>query len=368
MKIAILSIGNEVLRGSVLNTNAHFLAHLLHSHGYEIAVHLCIADEITTMQEAVDDLLKKVDIIITTGGLGPTCDDLTRLLFEPATYFDNPVGTAKGLAVEKGKGWVFCLPGPPREMMEMAEHQMLPFLKEKLPVVNPFYSKTFSLMMTSELEVDPFLREYAGSAIDVGVYPNYGYLFVSFSAASETLLEEVVSKFRKNFSHLIYSEEEKKIEVALLELMHEKKKSLCLAESCTGGLISSLITKVPGSSHYFLGSVVSYADAIKEKILHTQSLKEHGAVSFEVVKEMAGSALKLFDADYSIAVSGIAGPSGGSLSKPIGTVFGAICSKKETILLTVPVRPYFNREMIQIVSANYLLSQLYSFVKKDGLS
>lgn len=367
---AILTIGNEILSGRILNTNSQFLSKLLSQHGYKVVSHLAILDDLEVIKEAAEEIVKQVDIVITTGGLGPTCDDKTKeallsVFFERGALA-NSLGTAPGLILQKGEKYLFSLPGVPQEMKQMAEHQLLPFLIEHVREEEAYVEKLYSLAFHNELEIDPFLRSLKG--IEVGIYPNYGYLSVSLAARGKSKeearakLDKPLVQFEEQFSRYLYAAEDGKLETALCQLFCERGLTLSTAESCTGGLIASTLTKVPGASNYFLGGVVTYSDPQKETLLKVkkETLKKKGAVSKEVVEEMAKGALALFGSDYAIAVSGIAGPGGGTKEKPVGTVWGAIAKKGEQVegkLLDLKVRK--SRELIQIESTNQLLGFLY---------
>jgi nicotinamide-nucleotide amidase len=362
MRTEILSIGYEVLDGQTQNTNAAFLGRALSEKGYEIAGHRVVADGHALIIDSLKEALSRSDFVIATGGLGPTIDDLTKkaaadlfkapleidqelyaelktrypdsddlknqaLVPKGAIVLKNRVGSASGLLFLREKGLLFLLPGPPREMEPMFEEQVQPLLEQHFPLVTPPTMLRLSLCMLRELDVDPILREIEKENPDVqiGIYPSYGTLQVRFKIAKQTeRLALWAERIRQAFPAHLY--EGASIAEALHRILIEKGKTLALAESCTGGAISERLTAMADASKYLFGSLVVYTNEWKQQFLDVkeETLQRHGAVSRETVVEMVQGLFAKTEADYAIAVSGIAGPTGGSAEKPVGTVYIAV--------------------------------------------
>lgn len=402
-KIILVSIGAEILKGSTLNTNVHFLSGLLAKRGYQVVHHLVVNDEGAEMIKGIEWAFEGVDVVITTGGLGPTCDDLTKRMAvnymgyelelnqevaddlkgrfgaipsieeqaqqpKGALLLKNRVGTASGMVMEKGEKRLALLPGVPTEMKAMAQSELLPWLEREFPLSDQYETAEFYLSMKNESEVDPFLRELSEQAphIEMGIYPAYGTLTVRFS--SRQGLGDIPEEFRKCYEPYIYESLDGTIQGAIQQLLISKGKTLVTAESCTGGAISSKLTSIAGASEYFLGGIVSYSNEMKCSILGVahETLDAHGAVSRETAIEMAQGALEVSGADYAISVTGIAGPGGGTAVKPVGLVFGAICGRGGLIDGgKIPCRSSAPRSVIVEKVSNYLLAALYRRIQFD---
>jgi nicotinamide-nucleotide amidase len=358
--VEVVAIGNEVLAGYTVNTNASFISQELSKRGFCVSRHVVLPDERDALQVGLRESLGRADIVIATGGLGPTFDDKTRQivaeLFGVNLYYDediaaklrakfgdvpsiknqatiprgavilnNDVGTAPGFIFEAQGKMLVILPGVPLEMKSM-------LLKEvifRLPREDDVYRASIYITGIPEIEVDPFLRLLQDKypRILFGIYPSHGVLGVRLS--SKERIDPAVQAIKGRFRDNIFEAETGTIEEAVQNSFIEKGLTLGLAESCTGGSIASQITKRSGSSEYFRGSVVSYSNDVKKALLGVsqESLEGHGAVSKVVVEQMALGALRVLNTDYVIAVSGIAGPSGGTPEKPVGTVWAAIAGK-----------------------------------------
>jgi len=329
MSIEIIAIGNEVLRGMVVNTNGAFLGRRLDEEGWKVARHSVLPDVRDVIISGLQEALKRSSIVIATGGLGPTLDDLTAecvatLFSNPAKELKNRIGSAPGFCFREGEKVLFLLPGVPQEMEVMFEKEVLPLL----PVQKKGCSVTVRFAMLRETEVDPLLREMK---MDAGIYPSYGTLTVVLRGPDLAVLEEGKEKLKKQFSSHYYESPSGKLEEAIQEWMIRNKKTVACAESCTGGFLASQLTLVPGASAYFLGSIVAYSNALKEQLLHVshKTLTTHGAVSEQTVKEMWLGVLDVTGADFAVAVSGVAGPTGGTPEKPVGSVYYAVGFKNK---------------------------------------
>lgn len=324
MSIEIVAVGNEVLRGMVVNTNGAYLGRRLDEEGWTIVRQSVLPDSKESLIKGLEEALKRSSIVIATGGLGPTLDDLTAecaatLFSTPATYLKNQIGSAPGFCFKEGKKLLFLLPGVPQEMEIMFENEVL----TQLPPQKKDHRVTIRFAMLRETEVDPVIREMK---VEAGIYPSYGGLTVVLRGADLEVLEAGKEKLKKKFSSHYYESASGKLEEAIQNWMIQNKKTVACAESCTGGFLASQLTAIPGASAYFLGSIVSYSNRLKEMVLGVspETLATKGAVSLETVKEMWTGVLKTTGADFGIAVSGIAGPSGGTAEKPVGTVFFAV--------------------------------------------
>ncbi len=369
--IEIISIGDELLNGSTLNTNAKYLASQIFDMGYHVAHMTTLPDDDDILFAGIEKALSRSKIVITTGGLGPTLDDkteeiVTKLLPDGLKKLDNTIGSASGLLFED-QGLI-VLPGVPREMEAMWQ-SVQPYVKERLASEILTYHKKITLCHLPELSVDPTLRELKKTlpAIDFGIYPSYGTLIVRMSALKPDVLEKATDVITAKFSTQVMALCACKAEEALHTLLIEEKKTLSFAESCTGGSLASRITALADASTYFLGSVVSYSNSAKEQILGVskQTLETHGAVSEEIAREMLEGVFEKFGSDYAISVTGIAGPSGGTKEKPVGTVWVALGKKGEKphIGLVPKTKSAHKRETIIEITATFVLSSLWRLIK-----
>ena len=382
MNVEIVNTGSELMLGRVLNTHQQFLCRRLADLGHVVTRQVAIADTGSEIQNAVREALSRADLVITTGGLGPTSDDLTRELIaellgkklienkevlvhienfftkrgrprpaktsvetfapEGAIVFLNATGTAPGLAMKisnpkseiRNPKWLVMLPGPPRELRPMFDNQIAPLLKREF-ADEIFICRTILTTGIGESRVQEFLevdfQPLVKRGLEIGYCARPGAVDVRLTASgatAEKLVAEGEAVVQKILGESIFGHDDEEIENVVVKLLAQKKKTLALAESCTGGLIANRITDVPGASEVFLGGVVSYANAAKEKFLsvRAETLQSHGAVSEAIAREMALGAREKFNSDFAIAVTGIAGPSGGTAEKPVGTVFIALAS------------------------------------------
>ncbi len=403
MTIEIIAIGHEVLHGVINNTNASFISAELLKAGWNVKRHTVLPDDAQSLEEGIREALARADMVITTGGLGPTCDDLTRSI--ASKIFDSPIQRDEELVKEltsrygekltsledqslaptKAKrltnrlgtasGWVFSengrrlalLPGPPREMSAMLIDVLLPQLSSIIgqqPRQN--FIQVSQLCCLREDDVDPFLRKLSQEfpSVHAGIYPGYGSLTVRFSSPSEQETESCQQALEREFGTYLFYSPHGKIEESIHSWFKEHEQTLAFAESCTGGRLASQITLLPGASEFFLGSLIVYADQLKRDLLGVaeSTISSLGAVSKEVVEEMLEGLFKKTQADWALAVSGIAGPTGGSHEKPVGTVWCAMGQRghpPETALLYFP----FSRETIITVTSTYLLGALWRKIR-----
>lgn len=373
----LINIGDELLIGQVINTNAAFIGQQLTTAGFELTDIMTIGDDGEQIQETVTCALQKTDVVILTGGLGPTRDDITKkvicdifhrelaiddeTLKRLAAYFasrnmeltdtnrmqaevptgsivlKNELGTAPGLWIEESGKVLISLPGVPFEMEKLLTDEVIPRLKARNTEHHAILYKILQCTGIAESSLSDKLTEYEAQlpeGFSLAYLPKPGVIRLRLTARgnnSESLslsLNEQFEKLQFIVGEYAFADRDVPIEVIIGELLTRGKKTLAVAESCTGGNISHLITSVPGSSNYFEGSIVSYSNTIKRDILNVreENLKRRGAVSEQVVSDMVLNTMGLFDVDYAIATSGIAGPGGGTPEKPVGTVWIAVAT------------------------------------------
>jgi nicotinamide-nucleotide amidase len=341
MSIEIVSIGNEVLRGMILNTNTAYLSRKLAEEGWNVERQTTLPDETEPLVQGLKEITERCDVAIATGGLGPTLDDNSlfcaqKLFKKPPEKIANPVGSAFGCLFKDQKRVLILLPGIPQEMEAMFEKSVIPFLKKHLPVAKKLHKESVHFCLLREDHVDPLLRKLREQyKLDIGIYPGYGTLSVVVQGPAQKEVQAATKLIAKTFEKDLMPSA--RAEESIHHWMQKHKKTLAFAESCTGGFMSAQVTAMPGASEYFLGSLVTYADELKEEILNVPAatIKKHGAVSGEVVLAMWKGLMKKTGADYGIAVSGIAGPTGGTAKKPVGTVWFALGRKgKEPVVDT----------------------------------
>jgi len=410
--VEIINTGSELMLGRVLNTHAQWLGRRLGDLGYNLVRQVAVPDTGKSIQDAVREALGRVRIIVVTGGLGPTSDDITRQLIaellgkklvtddrvlreieeffavrkrpmppsnavqalapEGSIVLYNPNGTAPGLAIDvnpnpfgSAPAWIFMLPGPPRELHPMFKDQVIPLLKAKCPIGEDVVCETWRTTGLGESalaeRLEPRLEAYKALGIDLGYCAHYGAVDVRIIARGETAAEIVRSAgaiIEAELGSNIFGRNDDTLESVVVREMTERHQTLALAESCTGGAISHRITNVSGASVSFLGGFVTYSNEAKQKFLGVQAetLAQYGAVSEPTAREMAEGARRAMGADYAIAVTGVAGPTGGTDAKPVGTVFIALATVDGTKVIRMLNR--WDREAFKAVTGNQALELL----------
>ncbi|MCP4481777.1 MAG: nicotinamide-nucleotide amidohydrolase family protein [bacterium] len=370
MKINVISIGDELLRDK-LNTNLLDIGKHLY-----IQKAVIIRDEKQSIWDALGIALDTADLVLVTGGLGPTIDDITEPVvmefFQDANFnnldiekLPNQLGIANGLLIKYHGKQVALLPGPPNEMNHVFLAELLPRLHLDMPAPNELFFKTFGL---TEVEIQDKILAFAKSrSIEffLALLPEFSVTVVKVICDDEKFKTEVIELFKDN----IWTFKNISIAECLVDRLVAKNLKLAVAESCTGGLLSKLITDVKGSSCCFLGGVTAYSNQLKRDLLGVKNdlLVSCGAVSSEVVKSMAEQILLKTNADLAIAVTGIAGPSGGERDKSVGLVHFAIAEKgKKTEVFWI--NKLGNRETIRMRASVYgigrLLIRLYFNILK----
>lgn len=378
MKAEIVSVGTELLMGQIVNTNAQYISKALTNLGIDIFFISTVGDNAERLSETVKTALNRSDIVITTGGLGPTQDDITKEVVaqtmgiplefnaecmaeiektfkalgremppnnQKQAYFPkgciimpNPRGTAPGCIIEKNGKAAIILPGPPYEMNLMFENHVIPYLKTKSKgIIVSHFIKVFGLG-------ESYVADKISDLIDkqtvptIATYCSTGEVQIRLSAKcndpgeAEELIKPVEDEIVKRFGKGIYTIGEETLGEVVSNMLVQSNRKLAVAESCTGGLIASMLTDIPGSSRYFVESIVTYSNDSKVNRLNIPEslIRDCGAVSHETAVAMAKGVLKSSGADISLAVTGIAGPDGGSAEKPVGTVFIAVSDKDST--------------------------------------
>lgn len=414
MTAEIICVGTELLLGDVVNTNAVHIAKGLASIGVNLYYQTVVGDNPQRLKDSIRLAFGRSDLIVMTGGLGPTYDDLTKetvaeyfgrememhqpsydhlvQIFENfnrgqnrkmtdnnikqaympkgAVIFENKNGTAPGLAVNDGKKTAVLMPGPPREMVPMFDQLVLPYLMRDSKKI--LVSKNINIFGIGESTVEDMLHETMVSMDNptIAPYAKTGEMYLRVTASAEdskkaeNMLSPVVDKIQKLLGKYIYGIDVGNLETAVVRKLKEKKLKLATAESCTGGWVSKLITNVEGSSEVFGCGICAYSNEIKMKVLgvREETLNEFGAVSAETAREMSAGVRRISGADIGISITGIAGPGGGSEQKPVGLVYLGIDSPglTDTVNLTLS-RGYQNER--DFIRYNATLHALHSILK-----
>ncbi len=410
MTSEIITIGDEIIIGQVIDTNSAFIAEELNKTGIEIIRITSVPDNKDSITDALDNAKEKADIIIMTGGLGPTGDDITKNTL--AEYFNstlvinrdvlqhikgflanrsmeiternikqaelpdnckiifNSYGTASGMWFEENGKIFISLPGVSYEMKSMITNNVIPEFKKrfKLPCI---IHKTILTNGMTESEMAEHLQIWEDKLphnIKLAYLPSPGILRLRLSGTGidksklENEIKNQTDKLIKLISDCVFGYGDDRLEEITGRLLAEHNLTVAVAESCTGGKISELITSVPGSSAYFKGSVIAYSNEIKIRLLGVSEhdITKYGAVSEKVVKSMAEKTMNLYDTDFAVATSGIAGPSGGTPQKPVGTTWIAIASRDVTIARKFSFGEHRGRNILKasVTALNMLRKQL----------
>ncbi len=398
VKVSIINIGNELLLGRTVNTNLSWLGNQLAEIGLPITKSVTIQDDPQEIQNTLRSEWRQNDIVIITGGLGPTDDDLTKktiadffgkkLEFREEVWMDvqeiftrrslqvpeinrsqamvpegfvalrNTVGTAPGLYFTQDGKSLFALPGVPLEMKNLFENHISAILKNKYQC-NPVIIRQIRTWNISESALAEKLKDVSiPEEIKLAWLPQTGRVDLRIYGYDKDLIEKCLNQIREIAQEWVWGEDEDTPQTILYEFLTKKNLTLAVAESCTGGLVQQLITSVPGASKYFNGGIVSYSNEIKINQLKVKSetIDKSGAVSVETAAEMALGVRTEFKADIGISVTGIAGPEGGSKEKPVGTVCFGISDKSQ--LLTTKVVFNGTRDSIRFKAAEFVIIYL----------
>lgn len=411
----IINVGTELLLGDIINTNAAYLSRELKELGIFCYYQSVVGDNVDRFKELLRSSIQRSDLVIITGGLGPTYDDMTKesvaqvlgkeMVFHPETYerikdifrqskreltennkkqayriegsevLINHQGTAPGLFLEDEQCTIILLPGPPNELRPMFEKYVIPKLKESSDLT--LVSKNIYMTGIGESQVEDILNKEMSQGTNPTIAP-YAFidgLVVRVTASAQTeraaleLINPIEDKIVKRFKKYVYSVDMPLIEEVVVDLLRGFNLKVSVAESCTGGLLAQRITSIPGSSSVFDLGVVTYSNQQKIDLLNVDSelIKEVGAVSEEVVREMATNVQILGQADYGLAISGVAGPDS-SEQKPVGLVYIGVATKDEVVVKKLELgRGYHNdRQRIRQLSSTYLMKLLIDLISSDS--
>lgn len=413
---SIITIGNELLIGQTIDTNSAFIGQELNKIGIWVRKRVAVGDDALEIKNALDQESAQSDLIILTGGLGPTADDITkpllceyfggklqqdketlehiRYLFEevykrPGAQLErnisqanvpdncivlkNPVGTAPGMLFEKNGKIFISLPGVPREMKDLMKTAVLPYLEKNTKRATIIHRNLLTAGIGESVlaeMIQDFERKLP-SSVSLAYLPNYGMVKLRLTGvgteekAVNQLVNPLFEELKKLTAAYLVTDVDETLEETLGKLLAKKEATIGTAESCTGGLIGHQISSVPGASAYYKGSIVSYSNTIKESLLqvNNKTLKNTGAVSEETVLEMAKGALTALNTDYIIAVTGIMGPQGGTPEKPVGTVWVAVGNS--TLLKTKKLQLGFDRTRNTQQTAVSSLYMLLQFIREE---
>ncbi len=403
MNCELISVGTELLLGNILNTNAQYISQKLADLGVNCYIQTTVGDNAERLEEAVCRALERADTVILTGGLGPTCDDLTKetvsaafhkelvldrdsldyikarfarmgremtpnnvkqaMFPEGSAILPNPNGTAPGCILEEAGKAAILLPGPPHEMEPMFDAAVMPYLERRSGA--RLYSRMVRIFGKGESSVEHEMRDLMdGENPTVAPYALAGEVKLRVTARckdeteGEELVAPMIGKIRERLGEVVYSDEGKELHEVCAELLEKNKKTLAVAESCTGGMLAAKLVSVPGSSRYFLEGCVTYSNQAKVKRLGVsrQTLERYGAVSAQVALEMAVGIRVSSGADIGLAVTGVAGPGGGTREKPVGLVYIALSTGEGTQMREL--RLAGDRERIRGLSCLHTLDML----------
>jgi nicotinamide-nucleotide amidase len=412
---SIITIGDELLIGQVIDTNSAFISQELNKIGVWVKRRVAVGDSKEEIQRALDEESRDSNIIIMTGGLGPTADDITKpvlaeyfggklvmneevrkhvvYLFEQVfrrpmiernlkqaevpdvcTVLPNARGTAPGMWFEKAGKVFVSLPGVPHEMKGLIITEVLPRLQQRftMPFIGHRTMLTAGVGESFLAETIQHWEEKLPAHLKLAYLPNYGMVrlrITGWSTDKARLEEELDREFatlKKLVQEWLVIDEDASLPMALSKLLRSKNKTMATAESCTGGYIAHLITAIPGASNIYKGSIISYDNEVKINQLQVSPiiLQKMGAVSEEVVTEMAAGVLAKLNTDYAVAVSGIMGPDGGSPEKPVGTVWIAAGDKHK--LVTQKFQFRFDRDRNIEMTATQALNLLRKFIVENA--
>jgi nicotinamide-nucleotide amidase len=410
--IELVNTGSELMLGRVLNTHQQWICRQLADMGWVVQRQVAVADTGKEICAAVREGLERADLVIVTGGLGPTSDDLTRELIaemlgrklvmneeirkeiarfftsrnrpqpirtevqalvpEGAIVLPNSQGTAPGLAMEVPAGtyrqtrsWLIMLPGPPRELRPMWTEHVVPLLKREFARPEDFVCRTLKTTGIGESRVEEIivkhLDEQVKGGLEIGYCARTGEVDVRFvcqgpdASACVAAAEKITRRLLRDH---VYGVDDEQLETVIVRLLTERKQTLAFAESCTGGFMANRITNVPGASAVLLAGLVTYSNEAKKQFLAVSpsTLQVHGAVSEAGAREMVEGARLRTGADYAISVTGVAGPSGGTQEKPVGTVFIGLATPTATRV--VHKVNSFDRETFKYVTSQQALEIL----------
>jgi nicotinamide-nucleotide amidase len=404
MKAEILAVGTELLMGQIVNTNAQYISSKLPDVGVGVYYHSVVGDNPDRLKESLKLALERSDVVITTGGLGPTQDDLTKetiadvfgkkmvlhqeslddikkffkklgrnmtinnekqaYMPEDCIILKNNNGTAPGCIIEEGEKFVVMLPGPPSEMKPMFNDYVMPYFKKKSTFsIESSFLRVFGIGESAmETQIIDLIDGQTNPTI--ATYAKEGEVTLRVSAKiqegedAKLIMQPVIDEIKKRAGDCLYSDSDQPLDVVVANLLLEKNITISTAESCTGGLISETLTNISGISKVFIGGAVTYSNESKVELLgvNNQTLQNCGAVSRETATEMAEGIRKRLKTDIGVSITGIAGPKGGTPEKPVGLVFIGLATDNGTI--TKELRLLGNRNRIRTITALHVFDMI----------
>ncbi len=408
MRVEIITTGEEVLCGQIVDTNVAWISDLLNQHGFDVVRRTTVGDQLQALSEVLGERSRVADVVIVNGGLGPTSDDLTAAacadamrvelvenqawvavmeekftrtgrqmpssnlkqaqLPERATIIDNPVGTACGFQVQFNRARLFFTPGPPSEFKLMVSEQILPALLELEPQLGSYRLWCLQVFGIGESRLGKLLEIVnLPAGVQLGYRPHMPTVEVKIMARGEGDLDRrvasVAEQIRAILGAAVYAQQDQSMVSIIQREMLHRKWTIALAESCTGGMVADRLVRLGGSSGYVDRGLVTYSDRAKQELLGVSEvlLKTHGAVSAETASAMAEGVRDRADSDVAISVTGIAGPTGGSESKPVGTVAFALVTP-DADFVQVLWLPQWGRTRIRMISATIALDMLRRYL------
>ena len=410
MNAEIISIGNEILSGKIIDTNANFIIKKLEEINFSVKHISAVGDDEDELVSLLQEACSRSEVIITTGGLGPTEDDLTfqsiarafhrKLVKYPEaeqhmisilnrinldisesnlkqTYLPagarciiNPHGTAPAMILEYNNRFIIALPGVPLEMKHLMTEAMIPFLRQQFPSLQYRQSRIIRISGMGESAVNEKIKNFIhqNKKLNIGIYASPEDIQIQLNALASTarettiILDRATTQLKSLLGDAVFGFDHQSLEEIIGILLRENKLSLAVAESCTGGMLGQMITSAPGSSDYFRGGIISYAGEIKEKLLgvHQEMMIQFGQVSEQVASAMAKGVRKICSSNIGISITGIAGPSGGSKEKPVGLVYIALADRQQAIAQKYQL--HGNRQMIRLRASRRALNMLRLFL------
>lgn len=414
---SIITIGDELLIGQTVDTNSAFIGQELNKIGIWVRRRVAVGDVWNDIWKALDEESRESKLIIITGGLGPTADDITKpllaeyfggklvvdekvlahvkYLFEKvyrrpgpilernlkqaevpdvATVLHNAFGSAPGMLFKKEDTIFISLPGVPHEMKGLITNEVIPYLSKNMVLQAIVHRTAFTFGQGESMIAEKLVHFEARLPLNIKLayLPGYGMVKLRLTSRGENkeaVEHELIPYFEELkglVKEFLVADEDEPLEVIIGKLLLSRTQTMATAESCTGGYIAHLITSIPGSSDYYKGSIVSYANQVKQDLLgvNQRTLTQYGAVSEETVKEMVHGALQHLKVDYAVATSGIMGPGGGTEQKPVGTVWIAVGNKDQVVTLKLNLR--FDRQRNITTTALNALNFLRKFILTNG--
>lgn len=411
MNAEIITIGTELLLGEIVDTNSAFLAETLATCGVNVYYKSTVGDNMSRMVNVIKQAWERSDLVITSGGLGPTSDDLTKeavaaalgleMVFDDeawamvqarymhrhtkmaannrrqamipkgARLIPNSWGTAPGIIYESGSKAIVCLPGVPRELVGMMQEVVVPFIREKLARQGEIItSRTIRFIGIGESNLEEELSDLIEQQTNptIALYPGLGEVRVRLTArasslqAAQDLIAPIEAAIKARAGEFIYGYDDDSLEAVVGRLLLERKLTISVAESCTGGLVSHRLTNVPGSSGYYMQGAVTYSNDAKHEVLGVpyETLQRYGAVSYQTAAAMAEGVRRWAKTDLGVGITGIAGPGGGTATKPVGLVYAAISGPKGT----KTQKFHFSGDRLQVKerTSSYVLNMIRLYV------